>query len=105
MADIADGIEAAHILLLQEIDGIALAFREKRHQHIGTCYDILARTLHMQDGTLHHALEAAGRRWINIATDLQAFEFVVEILDHRIAEFTQVDSACLHHLGCIGIVD
>jgi hypothetical protein len=35
VADEADGIEPAHVLLLQEIDRIALALGKQRHQHIG----------------------------------------------------------------------
>src|SRR3546814_5682616 len=35
VADIADGIKAAHVLLLQEIHGIALAFGKERDQHVG----------------------------------------------------------------------
>ena len=61
VADEADRIEAAHVLLLQEVDRVAVAFGEQRHQHIGAGYRILARGLDMQDRTLDHPLET--RRW------------------------------------------
>src|SRR3546814_2634243 len=50
VADIADGIKAAHVLLLQEIHGIALAFGKERDQHVGDRHFVLSRGLDMQNG-------------------------------------------------------
>ncbi len=43
VADEADRIQPAHILLLEEIDGIAVAFGKQRDQHIGASDRVLAR--------------------------------------------------------------
>src|SRR5690606_14429266 len=52
MADKADGIETAHILLLKEIDGIAFALRKQRDEHIGAGHLVAARRLDMEDRAL-----------------------------------------------------
>ena len=64
VADVGHRIEAAHVLLLQEIDGIALALGEQGDQHVGAGHLVAARRLDVQDGALDDALEAAGRRRI-----------------------------------------
>ena len=61
VADEADRIEAAHVLLLQEIDGVALALGEERHEHVGAGHLLAARRLNVEDGALDDALEARGR--------------------------------------------
>ncbi len=43
VADIGDGIEPAHVLLLQEIDGIALALGEESDEHVGAGHLVAAR--------------------------------------------------------------
>ena len=59
----------------------------------------------MQDRALHHALKPAGRRGIDIAADFQAFQFIVQILDYRVAKLAKVDAARLHYLCRFFIVD
>ena len=83
VADVGDRVEPAHVLLLQEIDGIALALGEQRDQHVGAGHLVAARGLDVEDGALDDALEAAGRRGIGVGLDLQRLELVVEIVAHR----------------------
>ncbi len=42
VADVADRVEAAHVLLLQEIDGIALALGEEGDEHVGAGHLVAA---------------------------------------------------------------
>ena len=83
VADIGDRVEPAHVLLLQEIDRIALALGEERDQHVGAGHLVAARGLDVEDGALDDALEAAGRRGIGVGRDLERFEFGVEIVADR----------------------
>ena len=71
VADEADRIEPAHILLLQEIDRVAVPLGKQRDQHIGAGDHILARTLHMQNGALDHPLEPGCRLRIGIVICLK----------------------------------
>jgi len=61
VTDIAHRIEPAHILLLQEVDRIGIAFGKQRHQNIGARNGVLARRLDVQDRTLDHPLEPRSR--------------------------------------------
>src|SRR5262249_42311335 len=60
MADVVDGVEARHLLLLQEEDRVTLALGEDRHQDIGAGHLLAAGGLHMDRRALEHALEAGG---------------------------------------------
>ena len=42
MADVVDRVVAGHVLLLQEIGGVALALGENRHQHVGAGHFLAA---------------------------------------------------------------
>ncbi len=57
VADIVDRVEAGHVLLLQEIDGVGFALGEHRDQHVGAGYFLAARRLDMDGGALQHALK------------------------------------------------
>ena len=65
---------------LQEIDGMALALAEQRHQHVGAGHLVAAGGLHMDRGALHHALEAGGRLGVAGPVGGQAREVLVEEL-------------------------
>src|SRR6185437_3243060 len=80
MADVGHCIEAAHVLLLQEIDGVALAFGEEGNQHVRAGDLVAAGRLDVEDRALDHALEAAGRSGVRRAVGNQGAELVVEIL-------------------------
>ena len=105
VADVGHGIEAAHVLLLQEIDGIALALGEQGDEHVGAGDLVAARRLDVQDRALDDALEAAGRRRIGRAVGDQRAELIVEILLHRRAKLVAADAAGGHHLGRMLVVD
>src|SRR3546814_2058980 len=79
VADIADGIKAAHVLLLQEIHGIALAFGKERDQHVGARHFVLSRGLDMQNGALDHALKSAGGGGIGHTLHFRSEEHTSEL--------------------------
>ncbi len=76
VADIAYGVEPRHVLLLQEIHGVAFALGEQRHQHIGARHLVAAGILHMKNGALHDALEARGRLGLFAVLDDQGQQLV-----------------------------
>ena len=105
MADVGHRIEAAHVLLLEEIDGVALALGEQGDEHVGAGHFVAARRLDVQDRALDDALEAAGRSRIGRAVGDQRAELIVEILLHRRAKLVAADAAGGHHLGRMLVVD
>jgi hypothetical protein len=62
VADVVDRIEARHALVLEERDGMAVAFREESDQHVGASDFLAARRLHVHGRPLDDALEAGGRQ-------------------------------------------
>ena len=52
VADVLDRVEAGHLLLLQEIGGVALALGEDRNEHVGARDFLAAGGLHVHDGAL-----------------------------------------------------
>ena len=58
VGDVVDHIDAGHALLLEQEHGLAFLFAEDCHQHIGAGHFALAGALHVEHGTLQHALEA-----------------------------------------------
>jgi hypothetical protein len=105
VADEAHRVEPAHVLLLQEIDGIALALAEQRDEHVRAGHFVAARGLDVEDRALDDALEAAGRRGVGRRLDLQRFELGVEIMRDGILELAEIDAARAHHLGGMLVVD
>ena len=61
VADVIHRVIARHVLLLQEIDGVTLAFGEQRHQHIGSAHILAAGRLNADDGALDNTLKARRR--------------------------------------------
>ena len=61
MTDVIDRVVARHVLLLQEIGGMAFALREDRDQHVGAGDFLAAGRLDMNHRALDHALKASGR--------------------------------------------
>jgi hypothetical protein len=59
----------------------------------------------VQDGALDHALEPGRGLGIGLFLRFQRLVFLIEVLAHHVAQVTQVDSARLHYLRRIGIVD
>ena len=105
VADVVDRVVAGHVLLLQEIGGVALALGEDRDQHIGAGHLLAAGGLHMDHGALDHALEAGGGLGILAAVGDQVFQFGFEIGDQAAAQLVEVDIAGAHHRGGVLVVD
>ena len=61
VGDVVDRIVAGHVLLLQEIGGVALALGEDRDQHVRAGHLLAAGGLDVDHRALDHALEAGGR--------------------------------------------
>ncbi|OIQ63632.1 hypothetical protein GALL_548270 [mine drainage metagenome] len=61
MRDEIDRVIPRHVLFLQEIGGVGLAFRKDRDEDVGACHLSPARALHMDRRALNHALERGGR--------------------------------------------
>ncbi len=105
VADVVDRVIAGHFLLLQEVDGVALALREKRDENIGAVHILAAGGLHADDGALHDAVEArGGLRLLRIAID-QIVELPRDIFAQIPAEELEVDRAGAQHRGGVGILD
>ncbi len=61
VGDVVDRIDPCHVLLLEEVDRLALLLGEDRNQYVGTGHFALARRLHVEHGPLKHSLEAQRR--------------------------------------------
>ena len=77
--DVVDRVEPGHVLLLQEIDGVALALGEHRDQHVGAGHLLAPRGLHVDRGALQHALEARGRLGVLAVAGDEVGQLVVDI--------------------------
>ena len=105
MADVVDRVVARHVLLLQEIGGVALALGEDRDQHVGAGHFLAARRLDVDHRALDDALEAGGRLGILGAVGDQIVEFGFEIGDEAAAQLVQIDIARPHDGGRVLIFD
>ena len=106
VADVVDGVIPGHVLLLQEVGGMALPLREDRDENVGAGDLGPARALDMDRRALDHTLEAGGRRRLG-ALDVrdQRVELLVEEGDDGLPELVEVDAAGLHHPRRIRLVD
>jgi hypothetical protein len=97
VGDVVHGVEARHILLLQEIDGVALALGEHGDQHVGAGHFFATGGLHVDGGPLQHALKAGGRlRVLDVVRD-EIDELVVDIAGEIPAELLEIDGAGAQH--------
>ena len=78
VGDEVDRVVAGHLLLLQEVGGVALALGEDRHQHIGAGDVVAAGRLHVDHRALDHALEAGGGLGVLAVVDHEALQLVVD---------------------------
>ena len=104
MAHVLHGIEARHVLLLQEERGMALALGEDGDQDVGTRHLLAAGRLHMHDGAMHHALKAGGRGRLGMPFDDQPLQLLVEVIRHAAAQRIHLDVAGAHDGRRIAIV-
>ena len=105
VGNVIDRVQARHLLLLEEINGVRFAFREQRHQDIGAGHFLAARGLDMDGGTLQDALESSGRLGIPGLVQNQAIEFAIDIGGEILAQSVQLHPASAHHRHRVLVVD
>ena len=105
VADVIDRVVTGHVLLLQEVRRMALAFGEDRDQDVGTGHFLTPRGLNVNHRALDDTLEARRRLGVVGAIGDQVFEFGLEIVDETGAQLVEVDAAGAHD-GCrIRVID
>ena len=97
VGDVVDRVVPRHVLLLQEVGGVALALGEDGDQHIGAGDLVAPGGLDVDHGALDHALEAGGRLGVLAILDDQAAQFGVEIAGQGLPDGRQVHVAGAHH--------
>ncbi len=105
VADVVDRVVAGHLLLLQEIGGVALALGKDGNQHVGAGDLLAAGRLHMDDGALDDPLEAGGGFGILARAGRQIGQLRVDIFDQAAPQHVEIDVAGTHHRGGVLIVD
>jgi hypothetical protein len=91
--DVIDRVKAGHVLLLQEIDGVALALGEHRDQHVGAGDLLATRGLHVDRGALKHPLEARGGLGVLAVIGNEVGQLVIDIGQHLAAQPVDIDAA------------
>jgi hypothetical protein len=104
VADVVDRVVAGHVLLLQEVGGVALALGEDRDEHVRAGHLLASRRLHVDDGALDDALEPCGRLGILAGLADQIVEFVVDVVDETLTQRVEVDVAGPHDGGRVLII-
>ncbi len=105
VADVVDRIVAGHVLLLQEIGGMALAFGKDRNEHIGTGHFLPAGRLYMDDGALNHPLETGGWLAVLIVIADQVLQLGFQIGGQAPAQLVEINVTGPHHGRGILVVD
>ena len=105
VADVLDGVEARHLLLLQEVGGMALALGEDGDEHVGAGHFLAAGGLHVHHGAMDDALEAGGRLRLGAILGDEGAEIVVEIVGDARAQRLEVYGAGAHDRRGIAVVE
>ena len=105
MTDVLHRVEAGHLLLLQEIGGVALALGEDGDEHVGTRHLLAAGGLHVHHGAMDDALEAGGRLRLGRILGNQSAQVVVEIGGYARAQRVQIDGTGPHNCCRVSIVE
>ena len=105
VADVIDRVVARHVLLLQEVRGMALALGEDRDQHVGAGDFLAARRLNVNDGALDDALKAGSRLGVFGPVGNEVVELGFKVRDQTAAQLVQVDVTGPHHCRRILIFD
>ena len=79
VADVLHRVEAGHLLLLQEVGGMALALGEDGDEHVGPRHLLAAGGLHVHHGAMDDALEAGRRLRLGRILGDERAQIVVEI--------------------------
>jgi hypothetical protein len=106
MGDEVHRVIAGHVLLLQEIGGIALALGKDRDEDVGPGHFGPARGLHMDRGALDHALERGGGHGFG-AVDVgdEGRQIVLDEFFEAVAQLVQIDRTGPHHAGGVRFID
>jgi len=102
--DVINRVETGHVLLLQEIDRVALALGKHRDQHVGAGHLLAARGLDVDRGALQDALEARGRLRVVAVVRHEIGQLVVDIGQDLAAQPVEIDAACAQHSNGILIL-
>ena len=105
MADVLDGVEARHLLLLQEIGRVALALGEDGDEHVGAGHLLATGRLHVHHGAMDDALEARRRLRLGALFGDESGEIVVEIVGDARTQRLKVDGTGAHDRGGVAIVE
>ena len=97
--DVVDGVEPRHALLLQEVDGMALALGEHRHQHVGAGDLVAAGRLDVDRGPGEHPGEAGGGLGLDRRLHHEARELAVEEVHERGPQALDLDRTGAQHGG------
>ena len=98
-------VEAADVLLVQEIHGMGFLLAENGDQDIGAGNLFFAHALDMQHRALDHALEADGRLGIHLAAGGELGDVLVEEGVNAAAQLFDVAAAGTQHAGGGGIIE
>ena len=106
VSDEVDGVVPRHVLRLQEIGRVRLAFGEDGDQHIGPGHFGPPGRLHMDRRTLDHPLESCGGYGFR-SVDLchQRRQVVVDEIVQSLSKLFQIDGTGIHHLGGVRFID
>jgi hypothetical protein len=105
VADVVDRVVAGHVLLLQEVGGVAFALGEDGDEHVRARDLLPPRGLDVDHRALDHPLEAGSRLRVLPPVRDQVRELVVDVLDEVAAKRVKVDVAGPHDGGGILVVD
>ena len=104
VADVVERVEAAHLLFLQEVNGVAFSFGEHGDQDVGAGHLLATRRLHVDRGALEHALEAGSRLGIAQLRGNQVGKLVVDVVLDLAAQTFEFDAASSQHRDRVGVL-
>ncbi|MNQ90045.1 hypothetical protein D3C85_1053720 [compost metagenome] len=103
--DEVDRVIAGHVLLLQEVGGVAFTLGEDGDQDISARHLFAARRLDVDHRTLDHALEARRGLGVVAVGRGQGRQVIVDIEGQRRLQRAEIDIAGRHDRRRIGVVD
>ena len=103
MADIIDRVVARHVLLLQEIGGVAFALGENRDKHIGAGDFLPPRGLNVDDRPLDDALKSRRRLGVLAIVADQIVELLVDIFAKILSQKIEIDRTGAQDRGGIAV--
>ena len=106
VADVVHRVVARHVLLLQEVRGVAFALGEDGDEHVGAGHFLAAGRLHVDHGALDDALETGGGLGLVVArVGREIGELVVDVVEQALLQRLEIDRARAHHGGGVAVVE